>query len=248
MNHPSQIGHNNPPTEAEILKQRLNAYEEEADRFKNLQAYEVPSDIEDDKEAGRVTDYIKSCRDLKTAIDKIHKAEKEPFLLAGREADQWKRAYQEQIEQLVNNASKPVLAWNKKKEEAERKRQFEIAERARIEAEKLQEEALQHEQAGIADTASELMDMAVQEQTKSDMISANAATNITGRSRGTFSASSNRKPWTGSLESRAALDLEALRNYFSDAELERTIKAAVRDGARSIRGATIFQEEKLSVR
>lgn len=248
MHNLATMGHNNPPSETEILKQRLDAYIEEQQEFDRLNKKEIPDEIVSDEQAGLVTDYIKSLKGLNTKIVKIHKDEKAPFLEAGRAADTWKNEFSKKIDGLVKTASTPVLNWNRKKEEAERKRQLEIAQKAKLEAEALAREAEAHAEAGIDDTANELMDAAIQSEQKADMINSNAIHGVTGRSRGVGSMASNRKPWTGKVESRAALDLDALRNYFTEAELERALKAAIRNGVRDIRGATIYQEEKLTVR
>ena len=237
------IGHNNPPSEIEILKQRLDDYKNQSETFDRLSQREVPEEISEDEEAGKLTDYIKSLKILRGEIDDIHKKEKKPFWDAGKAADEWRNNYFKDIDALVTKASAPVLKWNKKKEEEERQRQLEIARKAREEAEKLAAEAEAHAKEGIDDTANDLICAAIEEEAKADMISDNAYHGVTGRTKGGYSSAANRKPWTGVLDSRAALDLDALRNYFTEAELNKAIKAAVRDGKREIRGARIFQED-----
>lgn len=240
---------NCPPTELEILQERLDSYKDEAAQFDKLSLREVPEEIIDDSQAGEVTDHIKCLKALSSEIATIHKREKKPFWDCGKAADKWKADYLFKIDNLISDASLPVINWNRKKEAEERKRQLEIAEKARIDAEALAEEAAQHSEAGIEDTAAELMDAAVQEETKADMISNNLAQGgIVGRSRGDFSSSSNRKPWVGVLDSRAALDMDALRQYFTEDDINKAIRKAVRDGVRDIRGVNIYQDEKLTVR
>lgn len=244
----AMIGHNNPPSEMEMLQERLASHVQEQEVFDKLSARKIPQEIATDKEAGELTDYIKSVKLLEKSIDEIFKKEKAPFWDCCKAADAWKRDYLSGTAALIKAASKPILDWNRKKEEAERQRQLEIARKAREDADKLAAEAEAHAQEGIEDTANDLMDAAIQEEQKADMIQENAYHGVVGRSRGGIAQSSNHKSLTGILDSRAALDLNALRNYFSEAELNRAIKAAVRDGVREIRGARIYQEEKLSVR
>ena len=242
------MGHNNPPSEMEILRERLEAHVEQKETLERLSSKEIPESVDSEDEAGKITDHIKLLKVLRGDIEKIFKQEKSPFWDCCKAADEWKNSYWKKIDASIADASKPVLAWHKKKEEEERQRQLEIARKAQEEAEKLALEAEAHADAGIVDTADSLMNAAVQEDEKSRMIAQNLSNGLSTKSVGGFSTASNRKPWTGRLESRPALDLEALRNYFSDDALDKAIKSAVRDGVRTLRGATIFQENKLSVR
>lgn len=242
------VGGNLPPSEMEILQERFEGYTDEAKQLDSLSQVQIPDEIGDDKHAGKISDHIKSLKIFRGSIGKIFTKEKELFLKCGKIADQWKNGYWREIDALIATASTPVLAWNKKKEEEERKRQLEISRKAREAALKLEQEAAAHSEAGIEDTAEELMDAAIQEEQKAAMITDNAVHGVVGRSRGEYSSSSNRKPWTGVLDSRAALDFESLRNYFTEDDLNKAIKKAVRDGVREIRGARIYQEDKLSVR
>ncbi len=241
-------GGNFPPSEMEILQERLGGYVEEEKLLHDLSEKQIPDEIEDDKQAGNITDHIKALKILRGGIGKIFTKEKEPFLKCGKFADKWKNNYWNEIDILIQTASAPVLAWNKKKEEAERKRQLEIARKAREDSLKLEQEAAAHSEAGIEDTAEEIMYAAIQEEKKASMITDNAVHGVVGKSAGSYSTASNRKPWTGALDSRAALDLDALRNYFTEDDLNKAIKKAVRDGVREIRGTRIYQEYKLSVR
>lgn len=242
------IGHNNPPSEIEILKERLNSYQDEIGQFKRLSEFEPPQEIASDEEAGKITEYIKNCKSLNSRFADIHKKEKAPFWDAGKAADAWKNDYETRIVALVNKASAPIIAWNKKKEEAERQRQLEIARKAREEAERLAEQAAAHEAENIKDTAQELLGAAIQADTKAEMIENNALA-VKARSRSDNGAvSSVSKVWTGELESLAALDLDALRQYFSADAIDKAIKAAIRDGKRDIRGVKIYQADKLNVR
>lgn len=244
----ASIGHNNPPSEIEILRQRLDSYYEEIGQFKRLSEREVPQDISTDEQAGQITDYIKAVKQLNSRFGEIHKKEKQPFWDAGKAADAWKNEYETKLAVLAQKAEAPLKAWNRKKEDAERQRQLEIARQAREQAERLAAEAAAHEAENIKDTATELMDAAVQSEIKADMIEGNAAT-VHVKTRSLSGATSSvTKSWTGEIESLAALDLEILRPYFAADAIDRAIKAAVRDGKREIRGAKIYQTEKLNIR
>lgn len=246
-NEPATLGHNNPPTELEILQERLQDYKEETDTLNRLSGMEIPAEIQDDDMSGKITDHIKALKNLQSGIDKIHKAEKAPYFECGKQVDSWKNRFKGEIDPLIRKASLPVLAWNKKKEEAEQLRLAELSLKAEEEAVKLAKEAEAHADAGIEDTADELMDMAVREQAKAELVASKIA-EVKGRSRGDMSVASNSKTWTGELTSRGVLEIEKLRDYFTDDDINKAIKRAVKAGAREIRGTRIYQQDKLSVR
>lgn len=239
-------GHNNPPSEIEILKQRLDGYEI-GKELERLSLKVIPSEIVDEKQAGEISDYIAAVKGTIDSVTKAHKKEKQPFWDAGKAADAWKNDFETKLSALINKASAPLLAWNRKKREEEEERQRQIAEAARIKAEELAKQAEVHAQEGLEDTANELLSAAIQEEEKAAMIQSNS-NDVTVKSRGSFSSSGIKIQWIGTIESIAALDLEALRPYFKEDDLLSTLNRAVKDGKRDIRGAKIFKDEKLSNR
>lgn len=240
------IGHNNPPSEIEILQERLHAYGYE-DEVSDLEKREIPFEIKTDEEASKLSDFIAAVKIKASDVSDAHKKEKQPFWDAGKAADNWKNKLTARLDSVVNVASAPLLAWNKKKAEAERQRQLEIARKAQEEADRLAAEAAEHAKAGIEDTAEELQAAAIQADQKADMI-IHSSMNVKAKTGGAFSSSSIKKTWVGKIESLAALDLEALRPYFAEEDLQKALSRAVRDGKRDIRGAIIFEEETLSNR
>lgn len=242
----SVIGHNNPPSEIEILQNRLHAYGHE-EAVAEFEKREIPFEIKTDEEASKLSDFIAAVKIKSSDVSDAHKKEKQPFWDAGKAADNWKNKLTERLDSVVNIASSPLLTWNKKKEEAERQRQLEIARRAQEEADRLAAEAAEHANAGIHDTAEELQAAAVQADQKADMI-IHSSMNVKAKTGGSFSSSTIKKTWVGKIESLAALDLEILRPYFTEEDVQKALTRAVRDGKRDIRGAIIFEEETLANR
>lgn len=62
------------------------------------------------------------------------------------------------------------------------------------------------------------------------------------------SLSTTRIDWDGHLVNRAELDLEALRPYFREDDINFAIKQFVKAGHRELKGACIFEDTKLQVR
>lgn len=241
------IGGNKPPSESEILQQRLAGYTKEETLINSLISQLVPNEILDDMEAGKLVDFIKSLKSARATVEKIFKDEKEPFLAATKVADGWKNAKWAKIDDCVAKATKPILAWNKKKEDAERATQLELARQAQEAAEKLAKEAEEHANAGIAETAEDLLNFAIEEERKSEGL-VESADSQRGRSIGSFASASTRKVWVGVVDNSALLDLDALRKYFNAESIDKAIRGAVNDGVREIRGVKIFQEDKITIR
>ncbi len=248
MENIAQIGHNNPPSEMEILEKRLREnYKEVQDSYDRLAQKPLPDEISDEQQAGQVTDYIKSVNALNKKVENIHKQEKAIYLDCGRVVDSWKKSYEGNLKALTAKASEPLNKFLADKAEAERNRQLELAKKAREEADKLATEALAHANEGIDDTANELLEAAIQSETKADMIYDNSI-DVRASSRTASASATQKLVWTGEIESAAAIDLEVLRRYFKEDDFQRAINAAVRDGVREIRGVKIYQKAQISVR
>ncbi len=242
-----EIGGNNPPSEIEILKQRLESHIKEEKLINDLVARVIPNEIISDENAGEIADHIKSLKSARATVEKIFKSEKEPFFEACKIADAWKNARWLKIDDCVVKASKPILAWNKKKEDAEKARQLELARLAQEEAERLAKEAEAHADAGIPDTAEELIDFAIEAEKKADMLIAKSE-DVRGRSYGNFASASSRKIWVGAIEDITQIDLNLLRKYFSRSDIEAVVNRAIREGIRELKGVKIFEEDKLTIR
>lgn len=249
MNYQATIGHNNPPSETEVLQQRLaENYTKEAGEYERLAGRDIPDTIDTDEQAGKITEYIKAVNNLKRTFTDAHKKEKAVYLECGRIVDNWKKGYEEKCQKLVSAASVPLQAFLDKKAAEERQRQLEIARKAREEADRLAAEAAAHEAEGINDTANDLMNAAVEADSKADMIQGSALqARAKARSETGFSAS-QRKVWVGEVESLAAIDLEKLRPFLSEQAIQTAINAFVRDGGRELRGVNIYQKTTVQVR
>ena len=69
------------------------------------------------------------------------------------------------------------------------------------------------------------------------------------RTRGDLGAvASLRTEWVSEVEDRAVLDLEPLRHHFTPDALDKALRAAVKAGARDIKGARIYQRQVAAVR
>jgi hypothetical protein len=149
MNERIVIGGNNPPSESELLKQRLESHTKEDELIDDLVTRKIPSEILTDEMAGELADFIKSLKVARKTVETIFTTEKAPILAAAKIADAWKNVRWLKIDTSIAAASKPIIAWNSKKEAEEKARQLELARLAQEQAEKLAKEAEAHANAGI---------------------------------------------------------------------------------------------------
>ncbi len=247
MNERAAMGGNNPPSEIEILKQRLESHTKEDELINDLVTRKIPSEILTDEMAGELADFIKSLKTARKSVENIFTAEKAPFFEACKIADAWKNVRWLRIDTCVMDASKPIIAWNSKKEAEEKARQLELARLAQVEAERLAKEAEAHANAGINDTAGELLDFAIEKENKAAALT-DKSNDVRGKSYGSFSSASSRKVWVGEIDNTVVLDLEALRKYLDKESIDKAIRAAIKDGVREIKGVKIFEEDKLTIR
>jgi len=246
----SLMGHNNPPSEIEILKERLS--EKEAELRKDMKFENAPETIKDEQHAGKITETIKSIKRFIGKVEDIHKSVKAPHLECGRAVDAWKKKMEREIELINDSYIKPLTAFLELKAKEERDRQIEAAKIERERAEALALEAQAHADAGINDTADELLDAAVSSEIMADRMIDKVATatpNQLFKSRSENGATASQSlVWEGEIENISAIDFNKLRKYFTIPEIQKAINAAIRDGVRSLDGVRIGQTTKLNIR
>lgn len=244
MNNVLPIGHNNPPSDIEIVRSRLE--EREANIRAAFPTEEVPPFILDDKAAASATDVIKSLSTIKKGIEGAHKEIKAPYLECGKAVDGWKNALEADIDKIRKEWEKPLSDFLTKKAAAERKRQEELAAAQRAEAERLANEAAAHSAANLEGTANELIDEAVKSEALANRIESNldnAKSSELAKSRSaTGAVSSQKTAWVGKIVSLSGVNLETLRPYLSEDVIQKALNSFVRNGGRVCDGATISEE------
>ena len=244
--------HNLPPTDAQILTETLGEkYFDQITKVEDLASREIPDEISEEKVAGEITDYIKSLGLQKSEIEKIHTAEKKPYLDAGRVVDGFKNKYVEMLEDAKKRALAPLDAFLARKEQEENTRLLAIAEENRKRAEALALEAELHAKAEIHDTAEELMDKAFQKDEQAIAIhdyalSAPSSRLAKIRSSGGSSAS-RRTFWVAEYITPAGLDLNEVKDFFKPEEIQAAYDRHVKQYADSkeLKGVKIYQKTEL---
>lgn len=249
----SMLGHNNPPSDIQIVGERLSDKERLLRSHVTLiKLIEAPSIINDEQEAGCVTDALKAVKGVIRKVSEIHKEVKDPYLECGRLVDTWKKRLETEFDAIGSKYAKPLNEFLERRAREERARQLEAARVERERAEAFAAEAQAHAAAGINDTANELLDAAVSTEMMAERMEKTVHTATPSqltRTRSTTGASASQKlVWVGEIQNISAIDLNSLRSHFALDAIQRAVNAFVRDGGRQLDGVVIEQKAQLNVR
>lgn len=271
----NMIGHNQSPSDAEILNEKLqDKYADILKRADDLAGgYErSPLIVEDDTTAGKLGDFILQIGQFLKNADSTRVAEKEPHLMAGRTVDGFFKALADPLTKAKSALTDRLTNYQRAKAEKERL--------ARLETERLANEAAQKAAAEAAEKEAELAlaaatgDHAQVGSLESEVVVAQEAAQIAyadvamaekdsnvkpaelSRTRGSLgSVASLRRFWDHKNLDRNTVDLESLRPYFAQADIEKAVKGYIKANHpspntpfRQIAGVEIFENTATSVR
>lgn len=246
-----------------IAKEAQAKAEAEAAEQRRL-AEEARRKAEEETAAARQKAEAEAAEIRRLAEEERQKAKAEAERIA---QENQKRAEAEEIGK--REAAAQIRAAEEKAKEAERaqkeaeraaKAKIEEAERKQKEAEKEAREAERQAEERIKESNRELKELnresnkALDEAIRADRTAikldrqSSAKVSELSRTRGDGSLASLSEYWVGSVESRDALDLEALREHIPFDALERAVQSFADAGGRTLRGALIFQDTKANVR
>lgn len=255
----SPLGHNRPPSDAELIRQRLEGEAAFliARKDELIAAVErVPAEIDSDEAAGKVADFVKQLMAAHKAAETARIGAKEPHLEAGRVVDGFFKAITEPLYGAKQKIEARLTVWQRKKAEAERRRREAEERAAREEAEHQAREAAEAARAAITGAGSvddAVTSDALARQAEADAEaarkSAAAKPADLSRQRGDYGAvASLRTFWDFKDMDRDALDLEALRSHLPLDALEKAVRSYIKAGGRALKGVEIFENSQSVVR
>ena len=252
------LGHNEPPLDAEPIKDRLT--EDHADLLSRRQelvdAEERVPPCDGPETAAKIGDYIKQLSSCMKDSDGRRVKEKEPYLEGGRRVDGFFKDVKESLDAIKKRCGSALTVYQKEVARQERialAAKAEADAKAAKEAEEAAQEALDRATADAhleeavekEETAIEAADEAAQSAKAAEQSAADLSRT---RSTNGGSVSSLHTIWTFRDLDRDAIDLEALRPYFTEADIEKALRAYIKTGAREIKGAVIFEDQVSRVR
>ena len=216
------IGHNNPPP---FDAGRLDALKTTATEFAAVAKDWAKTEITEEN-AGRANDFLTGGRRLIKQIEEARKADKEPYIEAGKAVDAAYKPLVTVLETALDGVKAALTAFAKIKAEAEAAAARKAAEEARIAAEMAEAERKAAEEAGD-EIAAEEARMAAEEARKAEQLAASAKS-------------------TGAVESATGMGrTAALRTYYT-AEIVDPIKAitwAFRENPAEMRALVVRMAE-----
>lgn len=241
------IGHNNPPTDAEILKDYLkNNNAEILEEAENIEVEKefLPNPVTTDDAAIKITDFIKRVNDCNKKLEAAREANKAPYFQAGKTVDAFFKEYKSKLEGTSVDLKKPLLSFQQAKaDEAARLAKIE-EDRLKKEAEEKLLEATVQEAVGSC-TADTLLEDAIKSEKQAEK-----AGNVVGLGavKGSVASSGIRKRMVGELESLDRLDIVKLKRFFSEADIQKAINAMVASGIHECAGVKIYEKQEVVVR
>lgn len=243
MTEAMELPTNSPPADADPLTERLS--ETYAQAIANAEALvdalgRVP-DILDAATAVKATSFVRQIKDVKRKLDDARKAEKEPFLTAGRSVDGFFATWTAALEAAARTVEQRLSAFQRQLEAEERQRREEEAKRAREEAERLAKAAATPiDDARAAQAA---------EQAAAAQRQAEAKTADLVRTHGAYGGvATTRTTWQARVVDRKKLDWKKLGPLLDDDAIMKAARAFVRLGGRECKGLEIYEETKAVVR
>ena len=234
------IGHNLPPTDAEILKSTLEEKNAELlSRAAELiaAADRAPATIEDQETEDKITGFLGSIAKCEKSFEGKRVSEKEPYLTLGRVVDGFFKNHMDALDRArrkVKPALDARLIW--KREEQRRIDREAAAERQRI-ADEQAAAAAAAEAAKLPIKAEELMNTAMNTEAVATRMAEKAEGKISVVSRSSDGASANlRSVWKIEPTDRNKMNLEILRHHFTDDAIQAALNSHLRTMAKPIEG------------
>lgn len=237
------IGHNNPPTLADELKEktvdlatRTNALVEAAGR--------APEAVCDAETAEKVTTLIAQLKAVKKAAEDMRKQDKEPHLEAGRVVDRHYKAFSDIIDPIGKKLQGSLTAYQVELER--RQREAELAEKRRIAEEQRQREEQARQAAEAGDVMRQAQINAEAEQAAKEAVKAPEKV----KTKTDYGSTASLRTVTRvRVTDSAKLPQAWLLKWLDPDAIQKAANLALRNGdAENVPGIEVFQEKTSTVR
>jgi len=244
MDDTATIGHNLPPSDAEMIISRLNLdYVSATDRQEELLAGmgNVPETINDEETCETVTDYISQLKKSAKDLDEYRDNEKRPHIDANKTIQVWFKGFEDPLHAAATKLDMRIKPYHAAKLKKEREDREEQARKDREEADRLAREAAEAEAAATNDETLQDAVIAFDEAEKAEKAAAksekkaDASVNDMTRTKSTAGTTSSMSVFPNFRNlNMAAIDLEALRPFLNQETIEQAIKAYIRHNKENI--------------
>lgn len=254
---PAPKGHNNPPSDTEILSDNLTLRHVHAMRAAegHLEIVaNIPDHFTQENEASFTSDLIKLMQNLSKEMERRRKDEKEPFLRQGQFVDSFFGEYVTKLAAGIAKAKAPLDDWMKRKADAEQAERDATARLLQEQRDAALRAAVAPEAAGGAEKtpaeraeAVEKVSSLNQQVKVAESIAAAPITTM-AKTTGRASAAALDEKWIGTITDVDQLELVKLRPFLPLAELQKAVDRYVRQGGRQLAGAEIKKVVNVKVK
>lgn len=241
---PPPRGHNQPPADsigANLAEANAALLRQQAQLLAKLA--KAPKAVTGEAAAKAAGALIREIRDLDGQIEAARVEQKEPYLSGGRAVDGFFGALKKPLAAGAERLNRVITLWQDRVEEAKRaEAERKWAEEQR-EAERLAK--LAKARSATEDTklmAAEAALNAEEAQAEAELPAADLV-----RVRDEDGTITRKTEWVCDGIDRDALDLEALRPYFTEDSLLKAVRAAIRAEIHELAGATIVERKSAVV-
>lgn len=245
-------GHNNPPSELQILEEQLTVKNIHMMRVADdwiAIANQMPENFTEEMEAEYTTDLIKKMQLRAKDFERRRVEEKEPFLRQGQFVDSFFTEYKDKLQAAIDKAAGPLARWLTKKKEAEqaaRDADAKLLQEMQASATQtliaIPEEAPEEQK---AQAIQHLVDTSQASRTAQAIAATPISVTATGKSG---SKGALKTVWVGTIQDTQQLDLHKLRPYITVKALEEALARFVKQGGRQCDGAEIKEVTDVKVK
>lgn len=243
------IGHNRPPI-IEVLSDTQAALLGEVEALARL-AGGAPTEVQGEADLDTMGKLVRAAADLWKRADAARAAEKEPYLVGGREVDGFFKTPLDRLDRIKKVMTDRASIYQRKVAEEKRVRAEAEAKRLRDEAaarDKAAETALDE---GLTARAGINADQAKYARQHAEAAEATAAAPVAELTRTVTQSgilAGAKSAWTFEITNVSEIPLEKLRLYIKPEAIEAAIKAAVKMGVRDLAGVRIFEQATATFR
>lgn len=182
--------------------------------------------------------------------------EKEPYLESSRRVDGFFKNVKETLDKIKSKCNAQLTTYQK---EVARKERIALAAQAEADAKAAADAARVAEEALELATSDANLENAVEKEEEAIEAAETASVAEKAAEQSAADLSRTRSSAGGSVSSlttfwafrafdKATIDLDVLRPFLTDADIEKALKAYIKSGGRDIKGAIIFEDQKSVVR
>lgn len=204
------------------------------------EATKAPPVLEDDEDLAAVNALVPKLRAAAKRCDALREEQKRPHLEAGRVIDTFFKTLDGRLATLQRGLEARATQYLHKKAEAEAARRRAEEERLRREAAAKAQEAAEAARAGHTEQAAIAQAAAAEAQTRAEDAATPVKPAELARTQTAAGTATLEQRWEFEIVDFDKVDLNALRPYFTRADLEKAIRAFVRAGRHELAGVHIF--------